>query len=390
MNFLTLTVIILAGIAALVALQACKVSPNARNISRYLDENVIVERNYRGDYNLLLDPPGEWKIYQGPSPDKIDWTKATEVNGDKLRIPSPGEDVYRNFFGLISPKGDTMIVSERLIPMEGQPNLRDIGGLPTEDGRFVKWGAIYRSGKLSDLSKNDLVYMAHLGIKSIVDLRNDIEIDKDPDRYPKGAKYYQISLSDKEGKAYERIRQMVLREGYRRAKAKALFLDVMRAFADTLAADVKPVFELLLSPKETTPLLYHCTGGKDRTGYMTAMILSALGVDRKTITDDYLMSNYYRSEANIKNMKRARLIGLDAETLDYAILVRKEYMDAVFQVIDEKYGGTDAYLEQQFGLGPKERKELKKRYTESYFMHQITKDTMSDTLQLETVKKEDK
>ncbi len=130
-------------------------------------------------------------------------------------------------------------------------------------------------------------------------------------------------------------------------------------------------------------------GGKDRTGYTTAMILSALGVDRKTITDDYLMSNYYRSEANIKNMKRARLIGLDAETLDYAILVRKEYMDAVFQVIDEKYGGTDKYLEKQFGIDKKKRDELKERYTESYYMHQLKKDTMKDTLQLETVKKED-
>ena len=114
-------------------------------------------------------------------------------------------------------------------------------------------------------------------------------------------------------------------------------------------------------------MVYHCTGGKDRTGYTTAMILLALGVDRKTITEDYLMSNYYRRDANLKNMRRIRLTGLDPETIDYAILVRKEYMDAVFDVIDEKYGGNAAYLEAKFSLTEEKRNELKRRYTEPYF-----------------------
>lgn len=384
--------LIFLGIAAIVSIFAvsCKISPSSKNVKRTLSDKIIVKRDYAGTYSLQLDPAGKWQIFQGPSPDKIDWTKATEVDGDYIQLPAPDKDLYRNFFGLVSPKGDTMIVSERLIPMEGQPNLRDIGGLPTEDGRFVKWGEIYRSGKLSDLTSNDLRYLSRLGIKTVVDLRNDIEIAKDPDRYPKGVKYYQISLSDKEGKAYERIRQMVLKEGYRRAKAKALFVDVMRAFADTLATDIKPIFGLLLNENDRTPLLYHCTGGKDRTGFTTAMILSALGVSREIITEDYLMSNYYRQEMNRKNMKRARLIGLDAETLEYAIMVRKEYMDAVFEVIDEKYGGTEKYLEVQFGLDEAKRNLLKERYTESYFRHQIKKDSLletQDSVELETVKK---
>jgi protein-tyrosine phosphatase len=147
-------------------------------------------------------------------------------------------------------------------------------------------------------------------------------------------------------------------------------VDVMKSFADTLATDVKPVFDLMLSDKADAPLLYHCTGGKDRTGYMTAMILLALGVERKTITEDYLMSNYYRRDLNIRNMKRARLIGLDAETLEYAMLVRKEYMDAVFEVIDTKYGGNASYLEAKFGLTEEKRNELKRRYTSPYFSKQ--------------------
>jgi protein-tyrosine phosphatase len=349
----------------IVLMNGCSVNPSANNPADTLAEKTTAIRGEDGSYVLKLPALGEYKIFQGPSPSKINWEKFIETKENSLYFP-PAPDKGRIFFAVESTK-DTLIVSERQIPTDDQPNFRDLGGLPTKDGRYVKWGTIYRSGKLSDLKKAELTYFSKLGIRTIVDLRNNIEIAKDPDRYPKGVNYIQISLSDKEGKAYSRLKQMVLKEGYRRTKARDLFVDVMKSFADTLARDVKPVFDFMLSDKEDIPMLYHCTGGKDRTGYVTAMILLALDVDRKTIIDDYLMSNYYRRDSNLRSMKRARLIGLDAETLEYAILVRKEYMDAVFQVIDEKYGGNSAYLETKFGLTEAKRLELKKRYTVPYF-----------------------
>ncbi len=343
---------------------SCTVSPNAKDPPRTLARKAIVNKSADGYYSIHFSKAGKWKIYHGPSPEKIDWTKFSQIDGEVFQLPDRYQD-QRLFFGLAGAHGDSIILSERLIPLKGQPNFRDLGGLETNDGRYVKWGMIYRSGKLSNLKKNDLQYMSHLGIRSVVDLRNDVEIAKDPDRIPEGATYYQIPVGDKEGKAYNKLRRMVMKEGYRKAKAKTLFVDVMRSFADSLAEDIRPIFDLLLSEEESTPMVYHCTGGKDRTGYTTAMILLALGVDRKTITDDYLMSNYYRKEANLKNMRKIRLTGLDAETIDYAILVRKEYMEAVFGVIDEKYGGTDAYLELKFGLTKEKREEFKRRYSDS-------------------------
>ena len=352
--------------AVLLLMNSCGVTPSATNPANTLDEKFFATRTESGSYFLHLPLLGEWKIYQGPLPEKINWEKFTVTKENSIYFPA-APDKGRIFFAVESGKGDTTIVSERQIPTNDQHNFRDLGGLPTQDGRFVKWGTIYRSGQLSELQKDELRYFSKLGIRTIVDLRNDLEIAKEPDRYPKGVNYIQYSLSDKEGKAYSRLKQMVLKEGYRRAKAKTLFVDVMKSFADTLARDVKPVFDFMLSDKEDIPLLYHCTGGKDRTGYMTAMILLALDVDRKTITDDYLMSNYYRRDGNIRSIKRAQLVGLDPETLEYAILVRKEYMDAVFQIIDEKYGGNSAYLETKFGLTEEKRNELKKRYTTPYF-----------------------
>jgi protein-tyrosine phosphatase len=347
----------------------CSLNPSALNPENTLNEKLFATRQLNGSYLLNLPLLGEWKVYQGTSPDHIKWENPLVTKEEQVYFPA-APDRGRIFFAVDNGKGDTVIVSERQIPTDEQPNFRDLGGLPTRDGTFIKWGTLYRSGHLGNLDKNDLRYFSKLGIKTVVDLRNDIEVAKDPDRYPSGVKYVQHSLSDKEGKAYSRLKQMVMREGYRRAKAKQLFVDVMKSFADTLATDVKPVFDLMLSDKADAPLLYHCTGGKDRTGYMTAMILLALGVERKTITEDYLMSNYYRRDLNIRNMKRARLIGLDAETLEYAMLVRKEYMDAVFEVIDTKYGGNASYLEAKFGLTEEKRNELKRRYTSPYFSKQ--------------------
>lgn len=356
--------------AMLLLMNSCGITESASNPTKTLDEPISATRAENGSYVISMPALGDWKIYQGPSPSKINWEKFTETKESSMYFP-PAPDKSRIFFAVagktLTGKSDTVIVTERQIPTDDQPNFRDLGGLKTKDGRYVKWGAIYRSGHLHDLKRDELAYFSKLGIRTVVDLRNNLEIAKDPDRYPKGVTYVQHSISDKEGKAYSRLKQMVLKEGYRRAKAKQLFVDVMKSFADTLAVDAKPVFELMLSDKKNEPLLYHCTGGKDRTGFMTAMILLALDVDRKTITEDYLMSNYYRRFTNLRNMRRARLIGLDSETLEYAMLVRKEYIDAVFEVIDDKYGGDDTYLATKFGLTPEKRAELKKRYTTPYF-----------------------
>ncbi|MEK7253308.1 MAG: tyrosine-protein phosphatase [Bacteroidota bacterium] len=358
-------------------LSSCKVEPSLLLSGRTLKEEILVHHNPDGSYSLDFETEGEWKIYRGNSPDKIDWTEPFSVfTGKTLQLP-PASARTRSFFGLVSPKGDTMIVSERKIPLEEQPNFRDLGGLPAGKDRYVKWGMIYRSGKLSDLTRNDQAYLSNLGIRTVVDLRNNIEIGKDPDRLPNGVNYHQFSLSDKEGQAYNRLRRMVLREGYRKQKAKDLFQDVMRAFADTLADDIKPVFELLLKEEKAAPLVFHCSGGKDRTGFTAAMILSALGVDRSVILQDYLMSNFYRQTENASGMSKARLLGIDAETLEYAFLVREEYMKAVFEVIDKKYGGTDKYLETKYGLGEAERQFLREKFTLPYLkVIPVTLDTI--------------
>lgn len=365
MKLATIILTIILFTALVIGAFSCRLRQALKDPQRTLIEDITVQRSFGGNYSFNLKPSGQWMLYAGPSPEKINWSEpVAEVDGEFLSVPVP-EDGKRTFFGVVSPKADTVVVSERQIPMVGQVNFRDLGGIPATLGRYVKWGTLYRSGNLSELTDADQRYFKHLGIKTVIDLRNDLEIAKDPDRLPKGVNYYQYSISDKEGKAYTELKRMVMKEGYRKEKAKELFVEVMAAFADSLAEDAQPIFDILTTETGTTPILYHCTGGKDRTGFVTAIILSSLGVERDVIMQDYLMSNYYRREINLKNVKRARLIGLDQETLEYALQVRKEYLQAVFDVMDE-YGGTNAYLETKFGLTEEKRRHLQERFTVPY------------------------
>lgn len=353
-----LLILVLLGIIIFIACSRNSIEAPDRS----LKEPVIVTRFQNGTYVLDFAKKGEWKIFSGKSRKTIDWTKPLAViDGEQAEFPEIGKD-GRVFFGLVSPENEIIIASERRIYLKNTPNFRDLGGLRTEDGRVVKWGEIYRSSKLSDLEAEDLLYLKMLGIKTVCDFRYDSEINKDPNRLPKGVDYYKFPIGGKEGVEYHAIRRQVIRGDIRKLKAKKKFIEIMQLFADSAAHDFKPVMDLLVQG-DKTPLVFHCSGGKDRTGFMASIILAALGVDEKTVKEEYLMSNFYRYRANRSGARKARLIGIDSETLHYAFVVQEEYIDGVFDSIREKYGDLNNYLEIKFGLTEPLRQRLRDLYT---------------------------
>lgn len=327
-----------------------------------IDAPVKVTHYDNGDYYLKFDKAAKWSIYTGTSDKEINWKKPVAViDGDELTLTDLGRN-QRVFFGIKSPKTAKRIVSERRIPLDHEPNLRDIGGIETTDGRRVKWGKIYRSGKLSELDRNDQALLTNLGIKTVCDFRSDVEQEKHPNNLPSGITYHRYPIGDRDGASFQKLRKDVLKKRLKGKDAEQTFVNLMALFADSVAHDFKPVLDLLLADGNE-PLIYHCSGGKDRTGFMTAIILAAMDVDIKTIRKDYLMSNYYRQEANQKKIRKARLIGLDQETLEYLFIVRDSYFDSVMNTIKDNYGDMDNYLEVKFGLTREVRDELKEKYT---------------------------
>ena len=328
------------------------------------EEKISVSHHPEGRYTINFSKPGDYKIYQGLSPQSIDWQNIiADISENNTVTIENKEQATRLFFGVADTlRKDTAIVSERLIPMQGTNNFRDIGGIPTTDGRYTKWGMIYRSGRLEGLTDADIERFRVLDIQQIFDFRNDIEINKAPDRLPDDYKgeYVQLPIVDKEGKAYKEMKRRVF-FGERREQTKELFTTVMSKFADSSALDFKPLFDKLAITNR--PLLYHCTGGKDRTGYATAIILSILGVDKETIISEYLMSNYYKYEKALASMKKLRYAGLDNETTSALFLVQQEYIEKVFEIIEDDFGGMDNYLKVKFGIDEEKRKLFKEKYT---------------------------
>jgi len=357
MKFLTILAIIIGILALLISCVGDAIEKPVRTFK----EEILLTHNLRdNDYEFFFNQKNqEWKIYQGNHPKAIDWSEPVAViEGDYIKLPGLDNNI-RTYFGVASAK-DTFILSERRIALDGASNFRDLGGIRTEDGRYVKWGKIFRANRLSDLSKTDLRTLNYLDLKVVADFRYEVESRKHPDKVPTSAKYFQYPIGDKEGTRYLEMKTKV-RQGATAPEVKEMFIGIMGEFADSGTVFFQPVIDHLLA--EEVPLVFHCSGGKDRTGYMSAMILSAVGVDRKTIMNEYLMSNFYLYQDNRSNYRKGRLVGIDKEVLASGFLVKEAYMNKVWEVIDKKYGGTDQYLEEKYGLTNEKREKLREIYT---------------------------
>ena len=176
----------------------------------------------------------------------------------------------------------------RLLPMDGAHNTRELGGYKTTDGKSIKWGMLFRSDKLSDISKTDEEYLKNLGIKKIIDFRSKDEKAEDPDIIPAGIDYLEMPISV-DGAMRTKIEAVL--KGETDKEVKSFLIDANREFVN----DYTDVYENFLRSliDDGTPTLFHCTAGKDRAGFASAMVLSILGVPREKVIEDYLLTNTY-------------------------------------------------------------------------------------------------
>lgn len=233
----------------------------------------------------------------------------------------------------------------RLLPIQGAYNMRDLGGYPTKDGKQVKWNKLLRSGDLNELTVKDLQYLNGIPLLTDIDFRSLPEEKNAPDKFPQSLKEYVRlpidagDMSDIKITDTSLIPQM-MEEAYRTIIRK--FQNEYKTFFRILAEDGR------------TPLLFHCSAGKDRTGIAAALILSALGVDRDIIRKDYMLSAEY-----IKG-KYDFLVRMQP-ALEPLTTVRPEYLEAAFQTIDEEFGGIGSFLTHNLEADIPQLKEL---YTE--------------------------
>jgi protein-tyrosine phosphatase len=240
----------------------------------------------------------------------------------------------------------------RRLPLDGAHNLRDLGGYATAGGRRVKWGVVYRSDALADLSDDDLAYLGRLGLQRVIDFRSELERARDPDRLP-ASPGLDVVLRPIRGDALDpaELRERLLSGQGSADEWRDLLVEANRAFV----RDFDPVYAAFLrdlGDAGELPVLFHCTAGKDRAGFAAAVALLAAGVPRETVMRDYLLTNDFSADHTDHTLRLLRVFSLFRARPDAVrplFEARREYLQAAFDTIDADFGSTDAWLRE--GLG---------------------------------------
>lgn len=261
--------------------------------------------------------------------------------------------------------------TERFIHLDGVENTRDLGGLTTADGRTVKVGLLIRSGEIDEITDKGKATLDTMGVSTIIDLRTTKEATAHPAEWPAGtgpARHHFPLMEDRTDLIDEM--RAHLRNGTATADwMDAAFQDSFGYIATDYPQNIRSVFEVLLKNEQAQPVLYHCSGGKDRTAVVTALILTTLGVPRDQITEDALLTNV-AVDADVTAGKMAAKINSDrgttvtAEDVWPALGVRKAYVDNFYNTVEAKYGSIEEYLVNEIGLTEADVEVLRARYLE--------------------------
>jgi protein-tyrosine phosphatase len=258
--------------------------------------------------------------------------------------------------------------SHGLIRLEGGCNFRQISGYSAHDGRRIRSGRLFRSGVLAYFSTADQQQLSALGIRTIVDFRSTDERRREPTRWC-GDDVTMLSVDDDTAPAS--LLRMALRTAQTQISMRQAMLDTYRAMPEALADRLRIVFESL--QRGATPLLIHCSAGKDRTGFAVALILEALGITRATILQDYLYTNdavdlerfVFEHHPGAHRPDRSNPLQRLPPGIRNALLsADADYLQAAFAALEESYGSPQGYLARRLAVDSGQLKRLRDQLLE--------------------------
>ena len=278
--------------------------------------------------------------------------------------------------GAVPTLQDSLVFRPRQITQAGQslgivsvPNLRDLGGYQTKDGYLVKSGLVYRANQLHHVRPDDMQKLARLGLKNSYDLRTLAERQPRPDEVPPEVSVVWLDvLADAQEAGPAQLEKLMqdpnaANEALGGGKAEEGFKASYRQFVSLPSAklEFRKLF-ISLGDKNELPALFHCTTGKDRTGWAAAALLTLLGVPKEVVMEDYLKSNDY-----ILPMYKKVIDGFveagGEEAIPLAILgVKKEYLEAAFDEMEKNYGTIENYFAEALRIDAEGQNALKALY----------------------------
>jgi len=263
----------------------------------------------------------------------------------------------------------TQTTAGQSLGIKSVPNLRDLGGYKVSDGATVASGLVYRSNQLSGISPSDMEKLAALKLKNAYDLRTAEEREKRPEELPPGVNYVVLDvLADSPQAGPAQLEKLMADPKVATAelgggKVEAGFQKSYREFVSlpSAKAGFRKLF-LDLGDRKQLPAVFHCTTGKDRTGWAAAAFLTLMGVPKDKVYEDYLRSNDYILTAYKKQIDAFVEAGGDPEIPKAILGVKKEYLDAAFDEMQTQYGSIEQYFSEGLGIDAAQQKALRNLY----------------------------
>ena len=258
-------------------------------------------------------------------------------------------------------------------------NARELGGFLVGDKK-IRHGCLLRTASLSNLTSEDKrVLTEDYRLSCIVDLRMKDERHNQPDPDIHNVKNHFLPVMELQdfpslGEEFVRIisdptadRIKLMHMAYDTGYFNSDFY-VRLILSERGKNAFRGFFECLLNLPEDRSILWHCTDGKDRTGLASMLILTALGADRKTIIEDYLLTNLYNKEKLDKARAGLAKMSVSDDFREVALFgcgaVYEYYMLNALKALDENYGSPSEYLKEELGIGKSECNELQKKFLE--------------------------
>lgn len=241
----------------------------------------------------------------------------------------------------------------RSVPLQAASNLRDLGGWPVGGGRRVRFGRVFRSAALSRLTGSDQEAVRALGLRTTCDFRGALERERSPMRLD-GADVMELPIEPTVGAG---LRDILATGEATGEDLMTLLRRAYEAYALASLDQYRALFGLLLEDRRL-PLLFHCSAGKDRTGFGAALVLTALGADWDTVMEDYLATNrLWRGDTVISH-------DLPPPLADILLRAHPELLEHAFTAIRRTDGSTDAYLARALRLDDAKRQRLRDLLTD--------------------------